>query len=452
LLTSTATASCSQPGHNEWDDRGVTSPLWDAPLARGSVLADVRVPGSKSMTNRALVLGALAPGRSRLHRPLRSRDTAIMVAALRALGTAVDDTDEDSWLVDGGPFTTAAAQVDVGNAGTVLRFVPPLAALSSGLIGFDGDIAARQRPVGPLLAALRDLGADIEDGGRGFLPFAVRGQGGVRGGELTLDASSSSQLVSALLLAGAAFRDGVDIRHVGARAVPNAPHLAMTVAMLAERGVAVSADQSRWTVSPGSIAALDTFIEPDLSSAAPFAAAAVVTGGEVRIRDWPVRSTQPGAMLPGLLERFGATATVDDGGLVVRGAGTVIGADLDLRDAGELTPVLAAIAVVASSPSRLVGIDYLRGHETDRLAALARELSALGADVRELPDGLAIVPKPLRGTVFSTYDDHRMAMAAAVVGLVVSGVQVENIATTAKTLPDFAAMWAAAFDGQGATR
>jgi 3-phosphoshikimate 1-carboxyvinyltransferase len=224
------------------------------------------------------------------------------------------------------------------------------------------------------------------------------------------------------------------------------------VAMLAERGAAVSAEPKRWTVSPGALTAMDSTIEPDLSSAAPFAAAAVVTGGEVRVRGWPARSTQPGAMLPALLERFGATTTIDDGGLVVRGGDSVTGADLDLRDAGELTPVLAAIAAVAQSPSRLVGIDYLRGHETDRLAALARELSALGAEVRELTDGLEIIPKPLHGNVFSTYDDHRMAMAAAVVGLVVSGVQVENIATTAKTLPGFAALWSAAVDGQGATR
>ena len=273
-----------------------------------------------------------------------------------------------------------------------------------------------------------------------------------RAARLDLDASSSSQLVSALLLTGAAYEQGIDIRHIGDRPVPNAPHLAMTVAMLAERGAAVSAEPRPMDRLAGRAHGDDQTIEPDLSSAAPFAAAAVVTGGEVRVRGWPARSTQPGAMLPALLERFGATTTIDDDGLIVRGGDSVTGADLDLRDAGELTPVLAAIAAVATSPSRLVGIDYLRGHETDRLAALARELSALGAEVRELTDGLEIIPKPLHGNVFSTYDDHRMAMAAAVVGLVVNGVQVENIATTAKTLPGFAALWTAAVDGQGATR
>jgi 3-phosphoshikimate 1-carboxyvinyltransferase len=430
----------------------MTSTLWDAPTATGPVLADVSVPGSKSMTNRALVLGAMAAGVSRLRRPLRSRDTSIMTSALRTLGASIDDRNDETWTVEGRPFADTAGKIDVGNAGTVLRFLPPVAALSAGTISFDGDVAARRRPVGPLLAALREVGVDIDDGDRGRLPFAVRGAGGVRGGGVTLDASSSSQLVSALLLAGARYRDGVDVRHVGDRPVPNAPHLAMTVAMLGERGVEVSAESSRWTVSPGPVNPVDRTIEPDLSSAAPFAAAAVVTGGEVRVRDWPNRSTQPGAMLPALLERFGATTSIDADGLVVRGGPSITGADVDLRDAGELTPVLAAVAVVATSPSRLVGIDYLRGHETDRLAALARELSALGADVRELPDGLAIVPKPLRGSVFSTYDDHRLAMAAAVVGLGVSGIRVENMATTAKTFPGFATLWAAAVDAQGATR
>jgi 3-phosphoshikimate 1-carboxyvinyltransferase len=255
-----------------------------------------------------------------------------------------------------------------------------------------------------------------------------------------------------LLLAGARYDEGVEVRHVGERAVPNAPHLAMTAAMLAERGVAVTAEGRRWVVRPGPVASGDYAIEPDLSSAAPFLAAAVVTGGEVRLRDWPTTSTQPGARLPELLERFGATTAVDADGLVLRGGGTVTGADLDLRDAGELTPVLAAVAAVAGSPSRFTGIDYLRGHETDRLAALARELTALGADVRELDDGLEIVPKPLHGNVFSTYDDHRMAMAAAVIGLVVPDLKVENIATTAKTMPDFATRWLAAVDGRGATR
>jgi 3-phosphoshikimate 1-carboxyvinyltransferase len=258
---------------------------------------------------------------------------------------------------------------------------------------------------------------------------------------VSVDASSSSQLVSALLLAGPAYEHGVEVRHDGERAVPNAPHIAMTVQMLGARGARVSVDANHWQVAPGALTAVDDTIEPDLSSAAPFLAAAVVTAGEMRIPDWPVDSTQPGAMLPELLARFGATARIEDGALVVKGPGAVHGADFDLRDGGELTPVLAAIAVLADSRSRLIGIDYLRGHETDRLAALATELGRLGADVRETADGLEIAPGRLHGAVFETYDDHRLAMAAAVVGLVVPGVRIANVETTAKTLPGFAQMW-----------
>jgi 3-phosphoshikimate 1-carboxyvinyltransferase len=225
----------------------------------------------------------------------------------------------------------------------------------------------------------------------------------------------------------------------------------MTLTMLRGRGVTAEGGPDQWRVAPGTVSAVDEAIEPDLSSAAPFLAAAVVTGGEVVIPDWPRSSPQPGALLPELLAAFGATWRMEADGLHLAGGGMVTGADLDLRDAGELTPVLAAVASVASSPSRLSGVDYLRGHETDRLAALAAELNALGADVTELPDGLRIRPRPMHGGAFSTYDDHRLAMAAAVIGLVVPEVTIENIETTAKTLPGFAAMWQAAVTGQGVT-
>jgi 3-phosphoshikimate 1-carboxyvinyltransferase len=425
----------------------VTQP-WNAPYASDPVEADVRVPGSKSMTNRALVLGALGTGRSVLRQPLRSRDTTLMLAALRSLGASVDDSDDEAWSVTGGDWASGPETIDVGNAGTVLRFVPPLAALATGSVGFDGDPATRRRPVGPLLDALRGLGVEISDGVGGVLPFTIHGAGGVRGGEVSLDASSSSQLVSAPLLAGAAYERGVVIRHVGERPVPNTPHLAMTVAMLRERGVDAQTDGRTWSVRPSEVAALDEVIEPDLSSAAPFLAAAVVTKGLIRIADWPERTTQPGGLLPGLLEQFGAWVRRDGTDMVISGPATVTGADLDLRDAGELTPVLAAIAAVADSPSRLLGIDYLRGHETDRLAALARELSGLGAVVTELDDGLQIRPKRLHGGVFRTYDDHRLAMAGAVVGLVVPGVRLDDVATTGKTFPGFATMWAEAVAGR----
>jgi 3-phosphoshikimate 1-carboxyvinyltransferase len=404
------------------------------------------------MTNRALILAALTPGRSTIRQPLHSRDTDLMVAALRALGVSVDATEGTVWQVDGGTLTSSDASIDVGNAGTVLRFVPALATLAQASVSFDGDEAVRRRPVRPLLDALRSLGAQIDDGGRGAAPFVVHGAGQLPGGAVGVDASSSSQLVSALLLAAPAFEQGVEVTHVGERDVPNAPHIAMTVHMLRDRGADATGDAPRWTVRPGPLRPVDRLIEPDLSSAAPFLAAAVVTGGEVRIPDWPTDSTQPGALLPELLAQFGATSAIDGDSLVLRGpgAGALRGADLDLRDGGELTPVLAAVAALAASPSRLTGIDYLRGHETDRLAALAKELSALGAEVREIADGLEITPKALHGGVFSTYDDHRLAMAGAVLGLVVPGVEIENIATTAKTLPGFDVMWSAMASGDAA--
>jgi 3-phosphoshikimate 1-carboxyvinyltransferase len=415
---------------------------WTAPTAPVPVNAEIRVPGSKSMTNRALVLAALAEGRSTITRPLRSRDTTLMVNALRALGIGVDDSDDTHWTVHGRSFTRADASIDVGNAGTVLRFVPPVAALAHGDIRFDGDEAVYRRPVSPLLSALRSVGVTIEDEGRGAPPFTVRATGHVEGGRVALDASASSQLVSALLLAGSSYGAGIEVRHVGARPVPNAPHLAMTVAMLGHRGAKVEVGDDLWRVAPGRLLPVEQTIEPDLSSAAPFLAAAAVTNGRVAVPDWPAYSTQPGAMLPELLGRFGAISRVDARGLVVVGPDRLKGADLDLRQAGELTPVIAAVAALADSSSRLTGIDYLRGHETDRLAALTRELSALGADVQELDDGLAISPGLLHGGTFKTYDDHRLAMAAAVVGLVVPGVVLDDVRTTSKTFPGFAEAWA----------
>lgn len=413
------------------------------PSATGPVDAVVRVPGSKSVTNRALVLAALASAPATVERPLRSRDTDLMAEALRALGAAVEPVAED-WRI--GPLDRTAAPggsvtLDVGNAGTVLRFTPPLAALTRRQVRFTGDDAVRRRPVGGLLSALRVLGARIAGDS---VPFTVDGAGGLAGGRVDIDAGSSSQLLSALLLAGAAFDRGVEVRHIGERAVPNAPHVAMTVAMLRERGVKVDdTEPGTWRVMPGPLAALDVTVEPDLSSAAPFLTAAAATGGRVLLAGWPEATTQPGRLLPDLLERFGATVTRNAAGLEVRGGDVITGVDVDLRDAGELTPVIAALATLASTPSRLSGIDYLRGHETDRLAALATELGRLGAEVTEWDDGLNIVPKPLRGNVFSSYEDHRMVMAAAVVGLVVPGVVVDDAATIAKTYPQFTADWAA---------
>jgi 3-phosphoshikimate 1-carboxyvinyltransferase len=413
--------------------------LWRAPRAAGPVDLLVTLPGSKSLTNRALVLGALAPSRSVVRRALRSRDTTLMAAALTALGAEVDTSGED-WTVTPGAFDRDA-HVDCGLAGTVMRFVPPVAGLSTGRVDFDGDEHMRSRPVGEILGALRSLGVAVDDGGRGGLPFTVLGGGAVRGGTVVIDASASSQFVSALLLAGARYDEGVDVRHDG-KPVPSLPHIEMTVAMLRARGVAVDdADANRWAVAPGVITARDEVIEPDLSNAAPFVALAAVTGGRVVVRDWPRETTQAGDALREILASMGCSVAFVDEGLEVRGTGALTGVDLDLHDVGELTPAVAALCALAETPSHLRGIGHIRGHETDRLAALARELGGLGADVTELADGLSFGPATLHGGVFHTYADHRMAHAGVIVAAAVEGVEVEDIGTTAKTFPGFADVW-----------
>lgn len=408
--------------------------------------ATIRLPGSKSMTARALVLAAVSNGPSTLRAPLRARDTELMAAGLRAMGVQVSTVDDQRWVVRPRPLGGPAA-VDVGLAGTVMRFLPPVAGLADGSVTFDGDLRARSRPLGPLTEALRAIGVDIDSSAGGALPLTVHGTGRVAGGEVTIDASASSQLVSGLLLAAPDFDRGIVVRHVG-RPVPSAPHLRMTVQMLRAVGAGVD-DSTRdvWAVEPGRLTGRGWDIEPDLSGAAPFLAAALVTGGEVTVLGWPRSTTQPGDQLRGLLRAMGGIWRLGTEGLTVRGTGAIHGLDADLRDVSELAPVLAALAALAGSPSHLRGIGHMRGHETDRLAALARELSALGSDVTETADGLEIRPKPLRGGVFETYDDHRLAHAAAVIGLVVPDVRLTDVACTAKTLPEFPALWSAMAGG-----
>ena len=422
---------------------------WPA-IYRGATPVDISVviPGSKSVTNRALILAAQAKSPSVLRRPLVSRDSELMVAGLKALGIGIEEktvsvngAEELQWIITPAPMR-GGVKVDVGNAGTVMRFLPPLAALATGEVAFDGDPRSYERPLGPVIKALEELGISIEHENRYSLPLKLRGTGTIPGGALTIDASASSQFLSALLLVAPSFTNGIVAKHQGG-SLPSMPHIEMTVEMLRDFGATVEVDaaQQTWTVKTGTLHGKDLVIEPDLSNAAPFLSLAMVCGGSVTIADWPKATTQPGDQLRSIFTAMGASVSFSDAGLTLTGNGTIHGIDIDLHDVGELTPSIAALAALADSPSHLRGIGHLRLHETDRLAALTREINALGGNVVEEETALHITPAPLHGGVFHTYDDHRLATAGAVLGLVVPGIEVENIATTRKTLPDFPGLW-----------
>ena len=419
--------------------------LWRAPF-RGNhpITAAITIPGSKSATNRALILAALAKTPSILRKPLHSRDSALMIAGLKAIGCAITQEPNGDLHITPGKFF-GPASVDVGNAGTVMRFLPPVAALANGLIHFDGDARSHERPVGPVIAALEELGVTIEHSNRYSLPLTINGSGTIKGGTLEIDASASSQFISALLLIGPVTQTGITIKDIG-KTLPSLPHIEMTIAMLQTFGAKVESkisDSGRreWQVEPGELVGQDLIIEPDLSNAAPFMAAAMICGGEVVIADWPKKTTQPGDQLRNIFTQMGAKIEFVGSGLKVVGSGNIHGIDIDLHDVGELTPSIAAVAALADSPSSLRGIGHLRLHETDRLAALATELNALGGDVDEEESALHISPTPLHSGIFHTYDDHRLATAGAMIGLAIDGIDVENIATTQKTLPDFPGAW-----------
>ena len=422
---------------------------WPA-IYRGATPVDINVviPGSKSVTNRALILAAQAKSPSTLRRPLVSRDSELMVAGLTALGIGivettalVDGNEELQWIVTPAPMR-GGVRVDVGNAGTVMRFLPPLAALATGEVIFDGDPRSYERPLGPVIKALEELGVSIDHEDRYSLPLKLNGTGKIDGGEITIDASESSQFLSALLLVAPSFTKGITVKHKGG-SLPSMPHIEMTVDMLRQFGATVEVDSvaQTWSVKPGALHGLDLVIEPDLSNASPFLSIAMVCGGRVAIADWPIKTTQPGDQLRTIFADMGAQFSFGDNGLTIIGTGKIHGIDVDLHDVGELTPSIAALAALADSPSHLRGIGHLRKHETDRLAALTREINALGGKVTEEETALHITPAPLHAGVFHTYDDHRLATAGAVLGLVVEGIEVENIATTRKTLPDFPGLW-----------
>lgn len=426
------------------DERGP----WRAPVADAPLHATVTVPGSKSLTNRELVLAALADAPSRLISPLHSDDSARMVDALRTLGVKIEFEHGAGRFGDDIVVTPVwplrgDTEVDCGQAGTVMRFIAALAGFARGDVTLTAHESALHRPMGAMITALRDVGVDIDDGGHWSLPFIVRGHGHARGGEVTIDASASSQFVSGLLLAAPRFDVGLHLHHAGER-LPSIPHIDMTIEALAHRGVHVERPAvGEWIVPAGPLRGKDVAIEPDLSNAAPFLAAAMVAGGSVSVTGWPAHSTQPGAMLTDILALMGAKVQRRGGSLTVTAGPGIQGVDLDLSAAGELTPTIFALAAFADSPSTLHGIGHIRGHETDRIAALVGELRALGGEADELSDGIRIVPRPLHGGTWHAHHDHRMATTGALIGLAVPGVEVDDIGTTAKTMPQFPELWRA---------
>ncbi|SDR86650.1 3-phosphoshikimate 1-carboxyvinyltransferase [Microlunatus soli] len=412
---------------------------WTAPQAQVPLNATVDIPGSKSETNRALVLAALATEPSVIIGGLDARDTRLMRDALRALGVAITE-EGDRWRVEPPAEFTAAGWIDCGLAGTVMRFVPPLAALADGPTEFDGDAAARTRPMAGLLQGLQAAGAEIEDGPE--LPFTIHGRPDLPGGVATIDARASSQFVSGLLLAGARMVGGLDLRHEADGSVPSRPNIDMTVQMLRDRGVRVDdSEPDRWVVSPGPISGGEFVIEPDLANAAPFLAAAALTGGSVTVPRWPAHSNQPGAAITDLLALVGADVSQDGDRLTVTGTDTIQSVDVDLHDASELTPVIAVLAAFGDHTSHLHGVAHIRGHETDRLAALEEDLNGVGAKVDQTEDGLTIHPKLLRSNRWLTYADHRMATAGALLGLMIDDIELDDVDCVSKTMPGFVDLW-----------
>lgn len=409
---------------------------WHAPSTQNQLAATISLPGSKSLNNRELILSALAKEPTTLRDCLISRDSSLMIEALKSLGADIVISGT-TVVVTPRPVSGPAA-IDCGLAGTVMRFVPALASLATGQVDFDGDLAARKRPMRTTIDSLRALGVSVTGES---LPFSIQGSGSVQGGEIEIDASASSQFVSGLLLVGSKFKSGLTVSHVGAH-LPSIPHIEMTIDCLQKRGVAASqTGPASWRVEAGEISGGEVFIEPDLSNAGPFLAAAMVAGGQVRIRNWPRSTTQVGDNFDGILQQMGATIVRDGNDLVVSGTGSIQGVDIDLSTGGELAPVIAALAALAESPSQIRGVAHLRGHETDRLSALVSEINSLGGDATETEDGMIIKPAKLHGGLWKTYEDHRMATAGAIIGLRVPGVEIEDISVTSKTIPEFVSLW-----------
>lgn len=435
----------------------MTASPWRAPVADSPVDATVAIPGSKSITARALYLAAVAEAPSLVTGALDARDTRLFADALEVMGARIEDAGDGALRVTPMSLPPRGGRIECGLAGTVMRFLPPLAALSAEETLFDGDKQVYARPLGPLLDALVRMGASVTyHGERGHLPFSIRGP--LRtplGAQAWVDASSSSQFLSALLLVSPLVGDPLFVSAPGP--VPSMPHVEMTLASLAGAGIDLEvvdeaqADLSTWHVFPSRPRGGEIVVEPDLSNAGPFLAAAMITGGRVRIPAWPGATTQAGDAWRALLGHMGATITLDEEGLILTGpgAGNYPGIKATMAEVGELTPTLAAICAYASTPSHLSGIAHLRGHETDRLAALVAEINRAGGQAEETEDGLVITPRPLHAAQIRSYADHRMATFGAILGLITPGIAVDDIACTSKTLPGFAAMWDSLLSADG---
>ena len=435
----------------------MTASPWRAPVADSPVDATVAIPGSKSITARALYLAAVAEAPSLVTGALDARDTRLFADALEVMGARIEDAGDGALRVTPMSLPPRGGRIECGLAGTVMRFLPPLAALSAEETLFDGDKQAYARPLGPLLDALVRMGASVTyHGERGHLPFSIRGP--LRtplGAQAWVDASSSSQFLSALLLVSPLVGDPLFVSAPGP--VPSMPHVDMTLASLAGAGIDLEvvdeaqADLSTWHVFPSRPRGGEIVVEPDLSNAGPFLAAAMITGGRVRIPAWPGATTQAGDAWRALLGHMGATITLDEEGLILTGpgAGNYPGIKATMAEVGELTPTLAAICAYASTPSHLSGIAHLRGHETDRLAALVAEINRAGGQAEETEDGLVITPRPLHAAQIRSYADHRMATFGAILGLITPGIAVDDIACTSTPLPGFAAMWDSLLSADG---
>ena len=403
----------------------------------GPLDAEIVVPGSKSLTNRALVLAALAEGTSTLRGALVADDTLAMAGAMSSLGARVVLDPELCTVAGiGGRLAPGPLEIDARLSGTTARFVLPVLALGEGPYVLDGDQPLRDRPLGPSIEALRRLGADVDDSDRpGHLPVVVRAGTG-RGDGVGVDGSLSSQFTSGLLLAAAAMPEGLAVELIGP--VVSRPYLDMTLAVLRDFGVDAGTDgERRLWVRPGGLRATDHRIEPDASSASYFLAAAAVCGGRVRVPDLGTSSLQGDARFADVLRAMGAVVDRGPAGTEVRGTGRLQGIDIDLTDMPDMAQTVAAVAVFADGPTTVRGVEVIRGHETDRIAAVVAELRRCGLDADEHPDGFTVHPGTPRATRVETYRDHRMAMSFAVVGLAASGIEIADPGCVAKTFPDF---------------